>query len=59
MERFVRNGGYLYVFTQPRGEDFEVLPLSPSGYGWQEDQSCSSHSTFVDSLHPAIYSISF
>ncbi|RKX71440.1 hypothetical protein DRP53_01675, partial [candidate division WOR-3 bacterium] len=40
LDEYVRNGGTLVCFTQPKGEDFNALPGSPEGFGWTEDESC-------------------
>jgi hypothetical protein len=49
---YVRQGGILLVMTQPRGEDFQRLPVERDsdplrGYGWLEDQSA-----FYPSAYP-------
>ncbi|MCK4668359.1 hypothetical protein KAU33_16520, partial [Candidatus Dependentiae bacterium] len=57
LDDFVSNGGILFVFSQQRGDDFTVLPGSPNGFGWSEDQSCYSFSAYVDSWNPMLSSI--
>jgi len=40
LKDFIEQGGNVVCLTQQYGYDWEILPNSPSGYGWREDQSC-------------------
>jgi hypothetical protein len=60
LESYVVSGGTVVVFSQQLGSDFSVLP-TPDGlpidaYGWLEDQSCYSDSSYLEALHPALAS---
>ncbi|MCK4665729.1 hypothetical protein KAU33_03220, partial [Candidatus Dependentiae bacterium] len=54
---YVNAGGILFVFSQKRGTDFKVLPGSPEGFGYVEDQNCFTRSTYIDTWHPMLASI--
>src|SRR3989304_3592560 len=60
LEEYVKNGGTLIVSAQQHGYEFSVLPVpqeadgtykSIKGYGWTEDQSCQSNTTYIDTYH--------
>ena len=58
LDKFVKNGGTLFVFSQRFGRDFALLPVpdgdSISGYGWLEDQSSLAYSSILTLLHPVV-----
>jgi len=64
LEEYVKNGGTLVVLTQQHGYDWEMLPVpvnpetgerkSVKGFGYQEDQSCSFNSVYIDTYHPIL-----
>ncbi|MBI4681083.1 MAG: hypothetical protein HY753_07780, partial [Nitrospirae bacterium] len=51
LDEYVKKGGKVLVLTQRVGYEFSVLPGGISGYGWSEDQSCFSDSSYVDTWH--------
>jgi hypothetical protein len=60
LEEYVKNGGTLIVFAQQHGYEFSVIPVPQeedetfkevTGYGWTEDQSCQSNSSYIDTYH--------
>jgi hypothetical protein len=58
LKDYVENGGFLIVFSQQHGYEFEVLP-TPDGkpikaYGWREDLSCHITSVYLSSEHPTL-----
>jgi hypothetical protein len=61
LEKYVRLGGTLVVFSQLYGSDFnDTLPI-PDGqplksYGWQEDQEQTKNSVYFENLHPVFSS---
>ena len=58
LNRFVEDGGILFIFSQRFGKDYALLPLPAGeylqGYGWLEDQSSLSHSTILTLRHPVV-----
>ncbi|MGQ9638729.1 MAG: hypothetical protein ACUVT6_13215, partial [Thermodesulfobacteriota bacterium] len=65
---YVRNGGTLIVFAQQHGVDWQLLPTPEdpeagerrvvSGFGYQEDQSCSFNSVYMDTYHQVLSNFS-
>lgn len=58
MNKFVEDGGTLFVFSQRFGREYSILP-HPSGenilgYGWLEDQSSLSNSVLLAMRHPVV-----
>jgi len=55
---YVEKGGFLIVFSQQHGYEFNVLPTPDGrpikGYGWREDLSCHVTSVYLSSEHPAL-----
>jgi hypothetical protein len=60
LSEYVKNGGTLIVFAQQHGYEFSVLPVPQeadgtyktiTAYGWTEDQSCQSNSSYIDTYH--------
>ena len=60
LAEYVKDGGTLIVFAQQHGYEFSVLPVPQeedgsyktiTGYGWTEDQSCQSNSSYIDTYH--------
>jgi len=51
LSQYVFKGGRVLCLTQEFGKDFSVLPGGIRGYGWQEDQSCFSSSSFLENYH--------
>ncbi|MDD5434301.1 MAG: hypothetical protein PH343_02605 [Nitrospira sp.] len=51
LNRFVEDGGNLFVFCQRLGKDYSLLPVpsgeSLKGYGWLEDQSSVENSAIL------------
>ena len=55
LEKYVKNGGTLIVFTQQQGKDFSVLPGGEvGGFGWIEDESCNLASVAMSAYHPIL-----
>ncbi|MBU1000684.1 hypothetical protein KKE78_04810, partial [Patescibacteria group bacterium] len=55
LERYVKNGGTLIVFSQQHGYEYSALPGGNiGGYGWIEDQSCQHRSLYIDTYHPVL-----
>jgi len=64
LEEYVKNGGTLVVLTQQHGYDWGLLPTPEnpetgeretiSGYGYQEDQSCTFNSVYINTYHPVL-----
>ena len=54
LQDYVFRGGTLVVLSQQRGYEFKALPRGDEfeAYGWQEDISCFTESTFIDRRHP-------
>lgn len=56
LNKFVEEGGTVFVFSQRFGREYALLPLSKgehlNGYGWLEDQSALSHSAILTLRHP-------
>ncbi|NWF51912.1 MAG: hypothetical protein HXY47_02400, partial [Nitrospirae bacterium] len=60
LDEYVKSGGTLIVFAQQHGYEFSILPVPQeadgtyktiTGYGWTEDQSCQSNSSYIDTYH--------
>ncbi len=51
VDEYVKQGGTVLVLSQQRGYEFSVLPGGLDGYGWTEDQSCQSNSSYIDTWH--------
>jgi len=56
LRTYVESGGVVIAFAQQYGEDYEVLPGQPSGFGWLQDQMCSYDSIYIDVKHPVFSS---
>jgi hypothetical protein len=64
LEEYVKNGGTLVVFGQQFGRDWGLLPVPlnaengewnlVSGFGYQQDQSCTFNSVYIDTYHPIL-----
>ncbi|OGS45247.1 MAG: hypothetical protein A2539_10255 [Elusimicrobia bacterium RIFOXYD2_FULL_34_15] len=64
LQDYVNAGGTLIVFSQQHGYDFSALPTNSeiassgtrndtlAGFGWAEDQSCHSNSTYINEESP-------
>src|SRR3989339_803000 len=64
LQDYVNSGGTILCFTQQYGYDFSALPVQYTGYsiqdtgqtlsafGWNEDQSCQSNSTYINEISP-------
>jgi len=63
LQDYVNVGGTIIVFSQQHGYDFSALPVNRdastplsmtplSAYGWSEDQSCHSNSTYINEVSP-------
>ena len=52
LAEYVSSGGKVLCLTRQFGHEFSVLPGGLSGYGWQEDQSCFSGSSYMVQYHP-------
>ncbi|MCK4642672.1 hypothetical protein KAU32_03450, partial [bacterium] len=57
LENYVNNGGTIICLGQQRGNDFSVLPDSPGGYGWNEDQSCYKNAVYLENYHPILSAV--
>ncbi len=57
LRKYLEEGGNIIVFSQQFGRDYEILPLSPSGVGWAEDQMCFINSLYVTQDNPIFSSI--
>ncbi|MCP4154748.1 MAG: hypothetical protein GY757_43910, partial [bacterium] len=62
LSQYVLSGGNVIVMAQQYGAHFDnVLPLPEDqhlkSYGWREDQSCFTHSTFFQQMHPVLSSL--
>lgn len=48
---FVQNGGTVICMTQPKGEEWQALPVPAGdaleGYGWEQDQSCFNNACYI------------
>ncbi len=51
LNEYVNQGGTILVLSQQHGYEYFVLPGGLSGYGWLEDQSCQSNSSYIDTWH--------
>jgi uncharacterized repeat protein (TIGR01451 family) len=51
LDGYVNQGGSILVLSQQYGYEYSVLPGGLSGYGWAEDQSCQSNSSYIDTWH--------
>lgn len=58
MNKFVEDGGTLFVFSQRSGREYSILPgpagETIQGYGWLEDQSALSNSALLAMRHPVV-----
>jgi len=64
LQDYVNNGGTILCFAQQYGYEFGALPTNSeiassgtrndtiSAYGWMEDQSCQSNSTYINEISP-------
>jgi len=50
--RYTELGGTLLCMGQQTGSEFGVLPLSPEGQGWAQDQSCFRAAVYLDTFTP-------
>jgi hypothetical protein len=51
LDEYVKRGGKILVLSQQSGNEFSALPGGIAGYGWSEDQSCFSNSSYIDTWH--------
>ncbi|HOC93947.1 MAG TPA: CARDB domain-containing protein [bacterium] len=58
LDEYIRLGGVVFVFSQQKGEDFRPLPGDLQVYGWDEDQSCQSASSYVNEYHEMLSGLS-
>jgi hypothetical protein len=56
LNEYVNQGGSILVLSQQYGYEYSVLPGGLSGYGWAEDQSCQSNSSYIDTWHNVLAS---
>jgi hypothetical protein len=61
LQEYVRLGGTLIVFDQQFGSHIDKIVPVPDGaglrsYGWREDQSCTTYSTYIENMHPVLAS---
>lgn len=58
LNKFVEEGGTIFVFSQRFGKEYALLPLPEgehlNGYGWLEGQSALSHSAILTLWHPVV-----
>ncbi|OGW31618.1 MAG: hypothetical protein A2X59_00895, partial [Nitrospirae bacterium GWC2_42_7] len=51
LDEYVKKGGKVLVLTQQYGYEFLALPGGVAGYGWAEDQSCQTNSSYIYTWH--------
>ena len=61
LDEYVKSGGTLIIFTQPKGIHFLPVP-TPDGepigaYGWDEDINCFFKGAFLNQYHPIVSSL--
>lgn len=54
LEEYVKQGGSVLVLSQQHGYEYSILPGGLSAYGWAEDQSCQTDSSYIDTWHPVL-----
>ncbi|MCK4667242.1 hypothetical protein KAU33_10860 [Candidatus Dependentiae bacterium] len=55
LEKYVRNGGVLFCFTQQHGYEFSILPGGGvKGMGWREDEGDHIYSVYIDEYHQVL-----
>ena len=54
LEEYVKQGGTVLVLSQQHGYEFSAIPGGLGGYGWTEDQSCQTYSSYIETWHPVL-----
>ena len=54
LAQYVSNGGNVLMLTQQHGIEFSVLPGGLGGYGYVEDVSCQTNSSYIDTWNPVL-----
>ena len=54
LAQYISNGGNVLMLTQQHGTDFSVLPGGLNGFGWIEDTSCQTNSSYIDTWNPVL-----